>query len=252
MSEVPLGEAAELLGVNRRTLSRARRAGCPGFRPEGKEVLVDVDLVRAWRAGRSIQPTQQATRRAALPPAQAPPASPPPRGHRPPSPVELGAELEQAALALRNPDATPVDRARAALVGASNGLAAALEEGGGGPKDYEAFAGALHALRMAEKAYMELDRERGELVPVGVATALMGALARRLVLAGESLQVAMADQVEVWLEDQSLRALDQGDRGRQVRAWVGEVVHELRLGESSEEVRAELERQVVEALEFSR
>jgi hypothetical protein len=270
-------QLAQALGVTDRAIRMWVDEGMPSV-GEGRRKVHDEDACRAWctRAGKAIaerRPVDAAPAGAVAPIRQAaehmagfgpllvdteraavrPELEGQPHGgallrHRrsgEASAVEHAADLA----ALRNAAASPIERARAALVAASCALADAIEsEGGAAGRDFDSFRTIIDGLRMAESGWLDLQRERLELVEREVAQACMGALARRFVLALERLGVRAASQVELWLNDAEFKAMTSDDRARTVRAWVQTQTRQARLAESEAEAAQEIERMVRAAI----
>lgn len=139
--------------------------------------------------------------------------------------------------------ADPVAIARAGLASASRRFAERAP-GSSASRLLEDLGEALKALRITEDAYLELAKRRGELIERDVAKAVVGAMARRFVLACQRLEVRAAGQVELWLADEKLRAMSVDERARVVRAFVAEQTKQARLEESAAAAAAEIEHMV--------
>ncbi|MBX3465297.1 MAG: hypothetical protein KF878_00170 [Planctomycetes bacterium] len=254
-------QLAAALGVSDRSIRLWVGEGMPTV-GEGRGAVYDEGACRAWatRRGKKLAPPGGA--QAAAPPVAAPLAQAAaelmahhPRFEEPPPVGGRGDRLEEQPHggALRRPggrtldggnavalaaelatleraDSTPVARATAALSAAAGALAAALRSKDGATgRDFDSFRGTLDGLRQAEAAYLDLERERGELIEREAARGCMGRLAHRFVLGLERLEVRVAAQVELWLADAAFRELSVDERARTVRAWVAAQTRQARV-----------------------
>jgi hypothetical protein len=246
-------ELADALGVAVRTVRRWVDEGMPRV-GDGRDAVFDEGACRAWCVRQGKKP-------GALAPAGLEAASSVERGsaraqleeqphggallrNRRVAPEDL-ADVDRDLIEVLETSTDPVDLARAGVRLAARRYAReAASPEGLSAKAPEDFKRALEELRRCEAEYMVLRRERAELVEREVANALVGALARRSVLAMERLEIRTASQVEMWLHDATFRGLQSDDRARVVREWVKAQTKHARLAESSAEAAAEIERLV--------
>lgn len=146
-----MNEAVAALGVTRKTLTRWRGSGCPGFSHDAGEVRIDLEEVREWAEanGRKIEPPAakpepRSPRKAKA--AKKAKASPPPRPKREPRPApKPEPEVPEA------PPAAPAPKPRKAPLEVLPGTLAAAKR--------------RRELAQAEKVEFELAVKRGEFLP---------------------------------------------------------------------------------------
>lgn len=116
----------------------------------------------------------------------------------------------------------PVELARAGMKLAAERVARSFEAGGAMAAELPNLTKAITAIRLAEKASIDLGVRRGELIPKDVARVTAAAIAQAFVRALNSFETALASQVEVWLSDRNLTERTTEERRRMVTAWVRE------------------------------
>ena len=119
---------------------------------------------------------------------------------------------------LRSSSSDPVAIARAGLQVAAGLLADAVERGEGG-RQIDGMKKALEELRRCEQGYLDLSREKREVVSVQTAQLVAAQIAQRACDMLDNVEGVLAAQVEVWLSEPAFRARTTEDRARTVRAW---------------------------------
>jgi len=118
-----------------------------------------------------------------------------------------------------DPDATPVEVARAALRIAAHSLGQAAERGEVRAKDLDGMKKTLDGLRMAEKDYLKLQQDKGNIVTRDQAAEVAAWVAERGVEALRSMTARLVSQVSMWFADPAFVSADQGERQRLVEEW---------------------------------
>ena len=129
------------------------------------------------------------------------------------------AGLDAPVAVLRDPDASPLDKAKAAMAIAAVELAESAKLGAIPPKTLEGLERAMRELRRSEADYLQLLERRRELVPYSVAEE---ACAHALVVAGqeaEALCGVLGPRVVQWLGDPSFVERPTADQVRIVYQW---------------------------------
>lgn len=213
-----------------------------------KEPWFPVRQADGWDVA-ACQKAVAANRRGETPSPAAAPPSPTATSSPPTSPVDAG---DVGALAAGD---DPIAVARAALKVASWHLATHAELGPEShPRSAEWLRNALEGvkrsleeLRRCEAGYLELAKERAQVVEVEVAKGVVAIAGRRFVASLDRLEVALASRIERWLFDAEFRALEPAERRRQVRAWAIEQTTAARSLEAEE-----IDRLVAEQLKEAR
>lgn len=140
---------------------------------------------------------------------------------------KLNAEAE-AYLGLLEAGADPLEMCRAAMQLAGLRMAESFRRGGRMARELPDFIKAQDALRKAEASRLKLDEQKGLLVSVDVARVAGAALARGFVRALTNIETGLTAQIESWLGDEKMRAMDAKERARIIRDWVKRQSHESR------------------------
>ena len=140
----------------------------------------------------------------------------------------LASESDDFIKDLRAGDSSALNVTRAAMKLAARRVADAAVTGRIGAGDLDDLKKSLQELRQAETGYIELGKQRGELIERSVAKACAGHLALRLIQVLGTLENSIATQVEIWLSDEALKSLSTEQRGRQVRQWFEQQSHAAR------------------------
>jgi len=123
---------------------------------------------------------------------------------------------------LNSKESSALQQNRAAFQLASRRLARAQRADEVSPNDFEGFKKAAQELRNAESAYIELEKQRRDLIPRHEVRAIVGECAARLVQVLSSLETSLATEVSIWLADKSFVQSSADERSRRVRRFVRE------------------------------
>lgn len=153
--------------------------------------------------------------------------------------VEDLEEVDRELLGTLNTSKDEVDLAQASMQLMARRLAREITSGKSDGKAVESLKRSVEELRRAKQSFVDLARERGELIERDVGKACMGQLADRFVKALERVEAGIAAQVDAWWADPAFQALETDVRRRAVRAWIAGHTRAARVEEA-----AELERMV--------
>ena len=141
---------------------------------------------------------------------------------------------------LRSSSSDPVAIARAAMQVASGLLADAVERREGG-RQLDGLKKTLEELRRCEQGYLDLSREKREVIDIETARLVASQIAQRAADVLDNVESVLAQQVEVWMSSPVVLAQTTEERGRAIRAWYAEQVRGAREvgARSIEEMAAE-------------
>jgi len=209
-----LRKTARILGIDAGQLTKeAQRHDFPVTRVKGRRKFYDPEDVRRWRGinVRSRRPQDQTP--------QAPKPS-----------------TDPDVQALRNPESTGAQMARAAASLAAGRLADSAEAGTIGAVALNDLKLALDSLRKAEAAALAQDVKARNLYPADEIKMVIGQMVARSLMVIAKIGAGIAVEVEIWVSDPTFLALGSDERKRRVMSWYDTKTRELE-NQEAESVR---------------
>jgi hypothetical protein len=143
---------------------------------------------------------------------------------------------------LADPNAGPVAKGRATYNLCTLRLSRMAREGAVSGAMLKEISRALQELRRSEEGYMDIEKQRGTLVPLELCQEVVGELVRRLNDICSKLNALLCTEIDVWMSANA----SSTERRKTIRAWLQRQMHELRSleGKSVEEVTGEIVKRV--------
>jgi hypothetical protein len=238
-SGLAITELAEALGLDHGQVVReSKRPGFPSRVVKGKK-LFDLEAVRAWR-GKNIRMRKAplvASGVAETKTTTGGPESWPPGTHvinsydavDSVSPATLFDQEKRAILAtLKSAEASPLEVSRAAMRFAAARVADGETSKTLGFNDLDDLKKALQELRQSESDYIDLAKQKAELIPRDQVRAILGTCVTRLVQCMSVLQNSIASEFSTWLVDPAIQNMPADARSRKVREFVAKTCETVR------------------------
>jgi hypothetical protein len=139
---------------------------------------------------------------------------------------------------LADPSAGPVEKGRATYNLCTLRFSRMAREGAVSGSMLKEISRALQELRRSEDGYMDIEKQRGNLVPLELCQEVVGELVRRLNDICSKLNALLCTEIEVWLS----ASMNSTERRKAIRAWLQKQMHELRSleGKGAEEATKEI------------
>lgn len=210
-----LGSAAALakaLGITQARVSQMRKFA---WFPKPRSGTWDLEEVKSAIKANTKRRNKAPSKGAADP-------KPAPQPSNFPQSVEPDVEIEWTAplRVLADAEASALDHARAArqVCAAAFAREAAKANGGFG-NSADDLKRALEEQRRAEKAWLDLERQRGRLIQRSAAIRVATELARQAATTMDAIEAQIASQIEVWIGDPEFMNGDALTRQRRVIAF---------------------------------
>jgi hypothetical protein len=134
---------------------------------------------------------------------------------------ELADDPVRVALETLRTTTDPLSMAKAGAVLAARRVATVYERGDS-IRELDSLKKTLEELRRSEGDYLEIAREKMDLVEKDAALMTLGALVSRYKAALDLFEVRLAGRVEQWIHDQAFLAKTSEERAREIRVWAQE------------------------------